>query len=344
MKRNTALILSLLIVAPILIALGPSAERAPARARTFEFSYNFTVKDLPSTARRVRVWVPLATSDQNQKVAVKKISSPVPTRITREPEYGDRMVYAELHDPKQATATFSVAYEVTRKEYSKGDFNQLMRYDRELDDPPVRLARFLQSDRLVPVEGRLKTLAEESTQGKRGPVEKARALYDYVFKTMRYDKSGTGWGRGDAVWACDARHGNCTDFHSVFISMMRAEKIPARFEIGFPLPEGAREGEITGYHCWAEFYLKGPGWVPVDISEAWKNPSKHDYFFGALDPNRVQFSIGRDLTLSPKQDGPSVNYFVYPYVEVDGKPYDKLEKRFAFHEDGAGSAPVAAGR
>ena len=344
MKRNTALILSLLIVAPILIALGPSAERAPARARTFEFSYNFTVKDLPSTARRVRVWVPLATSDQNQKVAVKKISSPVPTRITREPEYGDRMVYAELHDPKQATATFSVAYEVTRKEYSKGDFNQLMRYDRELDDPPVTLARFLQSDRLVPVEGRLETLAAENTHGKRGPVEKARALYDYVFKTMRYDKSGTGWGRGDAVWACDARHGNCTDFHSVFISMMRAEKIPARFEIGFPLPEGAREGEISGYHCWAEFYLKGPGWVPVDISEAWKNPSKQDYFFGALDPNRVQFSIGRDLTLFPKQDGPSVNYFVYPYVEVDGKPYDKLEKRFAFHEDGAGSPPVTAGR
>jgi transglutaminase-like putative cysteine protease len=344
MKRNIALILLLLIMVPILIALALSPERAPAKARTFEFSYNFTVKDLPATARRVRVWIPLATSDQNQKVAVKKISSPVPTRITREPEYGDRMVYAELRDPKQATATFSVAYEVTRKEYSKGDLNQLMRYDRELDDPPVRLARFLQSDRLVPVEGRLKALAEESTQGKRGPVEKARALYDYVFKIMRYDKSGTGWGRGDALWACDARHGNCTDFHSVFISMMRAEKIPARFEIGFPLPEGTREGEIPGYHCWSEFYVKGPGWVPVDISEAWKNPSKRDYFFGALDANRVQFSIGRDLTLSPKQDGPPVNYFVYPYVEVDGKAYDKLEKKFAFHDDDAGSAPVTAAR
>src|SRR5437773_1885923 len=152
MKRNIALILSLLIVVPILIAVAPSPETAPAKMRTFEFSYNFTVKDLPATVRRVRIWIPLAASDQNQKVAVKKISSPVPTRITREPEYGDRMVYAELHDPRQATATFSVAYEVTRKEYSKGDFNQLMRYDRELDDPPVRLARFLQSDRLVPVD------------------------------------------------------------------------------------------------------------------------------------------------------------------------------------------------
>jgi hypothetical protein len=26
------------------------------------------------------------------------------------------------------------------------------------------------------------------------------------------------------------------------------------------------------------------------------------------------------------------NYFVYPYVEVDGKPYDKLDKQFNFEE------------
>lgn len=46
----------------------------------------------------------------------------------------------------------------------------------------------------------------------------------------------------------------------------------------------------------------------------------------------MQFSIGRDLVLEPKQDGPPVNYFVYPYVEVDGKPFDKVEKKFSFTE------------
>ena len=46
----------------------------------------------------------------------------------------------------------------------------------------------------------------------------------------------------------------------------------------------------------------------------------------------MQFSTGRDITLSPKQDGPALNYFVYPYVEVDGKPYDKLDKQFSFEE------------
>jgi len=51
-----------------------------------------------------------------------------------------------------------------------------------------------------------------------------------------------------------------------------------------------------------------------------------------VDANRVQVSTGRDITLSPKQDGPALNYFVYPDVEVDGKPYEKLEKQFSFEE------------
>ncbi|HKS96519.1 MAG TPA: transglutaminase domain-containing protein [Terriglobia bacterium] len=331
MKPRPSLILMLLLTFPVLHLTAEPPEKASGQSRTFEFTYSFTLKSLPATARRVRVWIPLASSDRNQKVVVKKILSPVATHATRT-ALGDRILYAEIHQPKQPTATFSVVYKVTRHEYSKGDFAELMRYNNDPNRPPVALARFLRPDRLIPVDGKLKTLSDENTKGKQGTVEKARALYDYVFKTMRYDKSGTGWGRGDAVWACDARHGNCTDFHSVFIAMARAAGIPAKFEIGFPLPENAREGPIPGYHCWAEFYVDGPGWVPVDISEAWKNPAKHDYFFGTLDANRVQFSVGRDLILSPKQDGPPVNYFVYPYVEVDGKPYQALQDKFAFRE------------
>jgi len=86
----------------------------------------------------------------------------------------------------------------------------------------------------------------------------------------------------------------------------------------------------AGYHCWAEFYAPKTGWIAVDISEAWKAKQKEDYFFGSVDANRLQLTTGRDIALSPKQDGPALNYFVHPYVEVDGKPYDKLDKQFSF--------------
>ena len=91
---------------------------------------------------------------------------------------------------------------------------------------------------------------------------------------MKYDKGGTGWGRGDALFACDARRGNCTDFHALVIGMARSVGIPARFAVGLPLPHARGSGEIPGYHCWAELYVRGRGWVPVDASEAVKGPGQ----------------------------------------------------------------------
>jgi hypothetical protein len=41
----------------------------------------------------------------------------------------------------------------------------------------------------------------------------------------------------------------------------------------------AASGKIPGYHCWAEFYSGGE-WVPVDASEAWKHPERHQYYLG----------------------------------------------------------------
>jgi transglutaminase-like putative cysteine protease len=309
-----------------------SAEKFSPPARSFRFTYNFTVKDIPGDAKRVRVWIPVPQTDQHQSVQVVAVKAPGKTHIAQEPQYGNRIMYAEIPNPAAGKAEFAIEYKVTRREYSRGDFAQLKRSDQKPAIVSASMRRLVAPDTLIPTDGKIKELAVEVTGSQSGAVAKAKAAYDYLFQTMRYDKTGSGWGRGDAVWACDAKRGNCTDFHSPFIGMLRVDGIPARFDIGFPLPENKEKGDIAGYHCWAEFYARKTGWVPVDISEAWKAKQKEDYFFGSVDANRVQFSSGRDITLSPKQDGPALNYFVYPYVEVDGKPYDKLDKQFSFEE------------
>ena len=309
-----------------------NASKFSTSRRVFRFTYSFTVKDIASGTKRVRVWVPVPQSDQHQVVRVLAVQAPVKTRMTEEPEYGNRMMYAEIQNPAQGKAEFRLEYQVTRREYSRGDYAQLEQKDQRPGLVNASMKRLVAPDTLIPTDGKMKKLADEVTGSQTGTVAKAKAAYDYLFANMRCDKSGTGWGRGDAVWACDSKHGNCTDFHSPFIAMLRADGIPARFDIGFPLPEDKDKGNIPGYHCWAEFYAAKTGWVPVDISEAWKAKQKQDYFFGSVDANRVQFSTGRDITLSPKQDGQALNYFVYPYVEVDGKPYENLDKQFSFEE------------
>ena len=65
-----------------------------------------------------------------------------------------------------------------------------------------------------------------------------------------------------------------------------------------------------------------------------KDPKMVEYYFGNLTEDRVTFTVGRDLTLVPKQDGPPLNFLVYPYVEVGGKPYpaEKVERKFAYRD------------
>jgi transglutaminase-like putative cysteine protease len=327
---------AVLVIALSAITLSTFAQ-AP-KQRHFKFTYEFTVRNTQD-AQHVRIWFPKAQSDPYQKVEVVSATGDLPLKTARESEYGNEIYYAEAAGKLKPEYHFSVVYDVVRSErvaLVNGSF-----VGPHQKAKAAELRRFLQPDKLVPVTGLPAEIAARQTVGMTGTLPKAHAIYDYVFANMKYDKSGTGWGRGDTMWACDAKRGNCTDFHSLFASMSRSQQIPTRFMIGFPLPESKSESEIPGYHCWSDFYVNGDGWIPVDISEAWKNPKLKDYFFGAHDVNRMQFSMGRDIRLSPAQDGEPLNYFVYPYVEVDGKKFENVKNAFSFSDVPAGTQRAA---
>lgn len=325
MLRKTCVLLPLLVLSMAAVAQD---------SRHFTFHYAFTVKNLP-TGKKVRVWIPAAQSDAYQEVKIISAKGDLPLKTTSESKYGNEIYFAEARSAAQSELQFDVEYDVLRHErvalHPAAHIlaTSLTSKERQED---------LQPDALVPVTGLPADLAVKVTEGKTQPLDKARAIYDYVFTTMKYDKTGTGWGHGDVLYACDAKKGNCTDFHSLFIAMARSQGIPARFEIGFPLPPDKHSAEIAGYHCWSDFYIDGKGWIPVDISEAWKHPDKRDYFFGSHDVDRVQFSMGRDLRLNPAQDGKPLNYFVYPYVEVNGQEYPNVSLAFSFADVGAAVA------
>jgi transglutaminase-like putative cysteine protease len=281
------------------------------------------------------LWIPLAQADRYQEIHALHIDSPVAYSQGHDAEYGNAFAMF-TPTPKQITSGYdvSVYFTVTRHEHKvllNGSAAKVAPIPASAEDSSL-LQRYLQPDKLVPRSDAIAQLARDHTAGDTTPLEKARHIYEYVVSTMDYDKSGDDWGRGDAVWACTSKRGNCADFHSLFIAMMRSAGIPARFEIGFQLPNDKTEAEIPGYHCWAEFYVDGVGWIPVDASEAWMNPAKREYFFGAHDDNRVFFTYGRDIRLSAVQKGAPLNYFIYPYAEVNGEPMTNLQTRFSFHD------------
>jgi transglutaminase-like putative cysteine protease len=305
----------------LLTSIAPPQSRQSQRTRHFTFDYTFTVR-ITDSGKPLDVWLPIAHSDPFQKVKIISVQSDLPLRQTSEAEYGNTIFYGHTERANKAEYHFSIKYDVVRREHVA------TASPRYVAGRPG-LSQFLHPDRLVPVTGKPAEIAAEQVKPGMSDLQKARALYDYTFNNMRYDKTGSGWGHGDALWACDSHQGNCTDFHSLFISLARSQHIPARFEIGFAIPEGKAASEVAGYHCWAEFYTAEYGWFPVDISEAWQQQKK-DYFFGAHDVNRVQFTVGRDLVLNPRQRGEPLNYFIYPYAELNGSEYPNIAIAFSF--------------
>lgn len=292
--------------------------------RSMIFEYNVIINNIPDYVSNLRVWIPEPQEEDNQLVENIAMDLPEKAVITEDKIYNNKMVYYSIDNFHGDSLNLTLKYKVTRKEIAKKDFPRF--YENSVKNNE-RFEKYLMPNNLVTISPRIKDMADKITEGKYGAIEKARAIYDYVFSNVEYDKNEPGWGRGDTERVCDVKKGNCTDFHSLFISLARASGIPARFLIGVPVPSGG-ESSFKNYHCWAEFYVDGYGWVPVDISEAWKDKTKYDYFFGSLDKNRIELSRGRDIVLNPSQNSEPLNYFFYPYVEIDGKKYDNVDLVF----------------
>lgn len=279
----------------------------------FEFYYTASIPKLNGPGK---MWVPLAESDDFQEIVIESINVPGKSQHLHEAVFDNKLLYMEL-GPEDSGKELEIVYSVTRKE--KGP------YEATAPDPSV----YLTSNLLMPKGGRFEEIAKEALGSKihDSHLIQARALYDYIIDNMRYMKFGN-FGKGDSNYACDSKTGNCTEFHSFFISLARSVGIPAKFSIGASIPSDRNEGGIDGYHCWAEFYADGRWW-PVDISEANKYTALATYYFGRHPANRIELSRGRDLQVSPGPEAGPINFIAYPYLEINGEEV-KVNSKFSF--------------
>jgi hypothetical protein len=105
--------------------------------------------------------------------------------------------------------------------------------------------------------------------------------------------------------------GDCGTQSMYFAALCRSLGIPARAPGGYQMIEGK-----AGTHFWAEYYLEGYGWIPVDVTAAegadWSYNATADdrhrykeYFFGSLDPYRYIIQKDVDVPLVPAINDPT---------------------------------------
>lgn len=319
-------LLTLLIIFS-LAGIKPLTATVKLKKRVYRIEEKIVLSNPPENLQDMRIWVPYPVSDNWQKISEFKISGPFKRRIFFDKKFKNKILF--LTFPKNVRhknhLEITLSFKVQRREYAGSPDNAISK---------ETLSHFLKADRLVPVNGEIKKVAEKVTQGKSGDLEKVRAIYDYLITELTYAKDDPKiCGIGDSLLTLQHKKGICTDYHSLFISLVRSLGIPAKFEIGFRIPEDTPEGKLNGYHCWAKFYLKRQGWVAVDISEADKHPEKKDYFFGHIDENRVHLTSGRDINLPCTRGSQPLNFFVYSYAEVNGQEFHNIQTNIFFRQE-----------
>jgi len=266
------------------------------------FRFEFEYKVVFNQSGEMEAWIPIPQNGPFQTVDILSIDTPLSYRMETDSIYHNLF----LHVPPinfAGTDSIMLLFRIHRLEASA--------YQNNSEDEIPDL--FLQPYRKVPLNPDDYSLMDSlSESSDRSP----RNIYGIILNHMQYDKSGKGWGLGDAVYACNIGKGNCTDYHSLFNALVRLQNIPARFNIGFPIPNGS-SGPVTGYHCWTEFSPDGKNWIPVDISNADNNPDQENYYFGRLDNRRVKFTVGRDIPLPGGGSNDMVNFSIYPYVKIN---------------------------
>ncbi|HEC97253.1 MAG TPA: transglutaminase domain-containing protein [Nitrospirae bacterium] len=327
MKRKISILVILL-----LLVSGLSYAKDRQGIVTFKINLNAA-----KGSKNAKLWLPYPLSDEHQRIENLTIKGNFDnSSVYREQKSGAIYLFSEwqgVSDSKRLEMSFTVKAE----ERSVKDL-------RDTNDPvPEAVKKYLKSNRWIPTDGKIKELANKITKDKKGILEKSRAVYAWVVENTHRDPGVKGCGLGIVEQMLIKRGGKCVDISSIYIALARAAGVPAREVFGIRLGRKA-EQDITGsYHCWAEFFLPGTGWIPVDPADvrkimlaenlSLKEAKKYrEYYFGAVDEFRITLEkSGRGLKLLPLQESGPLNYLMYPYAEIDGKPLDYLDpKSFSY--------------
>lgn len=157
-----------------------------------------------------------------------------------------------------------------------GDYQKSALTSTPFAAPPPSLNEDLQRPQsLSPAVAKL---ARRITRKASGPWQAAQDIKRYLDHHYRYSYHVTP-SHGNVVnhFLFKDRQGYCDQFSTAFIMMMRSIKVPARWAVGYAPGtwDKARHGYLVraiDAHSWAEIWIKGQGWIPVDPTPGFHFP------------------------------------------------------------------------
>jgi len=313
--------------------------------RTFEVTTRVEILK-PSGA--TRIWVPAALTEETtfQKTLSNTFHADGGTAKLIESK-SDSLAFVAAEFPEGVKPAVSVTSRITTRNVAV----DLSSAARKPSESAAELKRFLRPTKLLPVDGIVKSTAEEITRGTHSDTEKARAIYEWIVDNTFRNPKTRGCGLGDIRFMLETKDlgGKCADLNALFVGLCRASGLPARdvygirvakSELGYKSLGASSEVITKAQHCRAEVHLHDFGWVPVDPADVRKvvleeppgNRSLDDEMvrkartrlFGSWEMNWMAFNFAHDVVL-PGSSGAPVGFLMYPQAETSAGRLDCLD-------------------
>ena len=314
-------------------ALGGRVHAADADWRQFEITYRVALKNEKTPAR---LWLPVPQDALDyQRVVDLSWHSPVPASVSWEQASRAPIVAATWPEPGTPREIEITARVATR---DRAGFYP--------DASHEELAEYLRPTASSPTDGIVLAKAREIVGARTAPLDKARAIYDWIIDNTFRRAETRGCGLGNIAFMLESGDmgGKCADINSLYVGLARAAGLPARDFFGIRVADSkvsrslGKSGDITkAQHCRAEVFIDGKGWYPVDPADVRKVVLEEqvavdsdkiralrERLFGNWEMNWAGFNYARDFTL-PGQTGGPIGFLMYPYAETPEGSEDSLD-------------------
>jgi transglutaminase-like putative cysteine protease len=259
--------------------------------RTYSFGYSVDVRILQAAAPNLLyLWVPrpaVSASQRNPELLSRNLDSFVENyRGT------DLFQLTNLAPNSTAELRQSWVVEVYAQETSL--HHQNIKQD---NSSPVHRA-YTQATELIPAaDEHIRALGARICGRERNPYLKARLIYEWLLKEGNILASGGEEAPAGALEALELKRADPYSAVLLFCSLARSAGVPAIPVAGFLVRQ---DGALK--HYWAEFWIDGFGWVPLDpalgagaVPEGFARREEAAWYFGNLDNRRIAFSRGETL-------------------------------------------------
>lgn len=248
---------------------------------TFEFAFS---NKGPGPVTSLDLYVSIPQSRENQRISDLQFSVPFTLTVDQYDQEIAHVHFTNLAAGRAARVTWEGDIEIEAKNY--GLDPDLV---TDLDTiPPDILATYTTDEEKYRLDSPvIQQAARAAAEGATNPYWIARNVHDFVGRRLTYLNDGQ-WDDAETIYL--RRSGSCSEYTFLFVSLCRANGLPARYVAGTrQRKEGVYKDVL--FHRWAEVYLPSYGWVPVDALHGDRAGGPDYAYFGGISDERFVTTV-----------------------------------------------------